>query len=110
MFKIFKSIGICLLMLALCSQNQLLAQGRQITGTVTSSENNQSTPGVTVSVKGAKTSATTDAQGNYKITVDSKATTLIFSSASFITYEAAINSRTVIDVVITPDIKITSDD
>lgn len=87
----------------------LFAQGKQITGTVTSSENNQGMAGVTVSVKGSKTSATTDAQGNYKITVDNKATTLIFSSATFISFETAINGRTVIDVALTPDVKMIDD-
>ncbi len=87
----------------------LFAQGKQITGTVTSSENNQGMAGVTVSVKGSKTSTTTDAQGNYKITVDNKATTLIFSSATFISFETAINGRTVIDVALTPDVKMIDD-
>lgn len=87
----------------------LFAQGKQITGTVTSSENNQGMAGVTVSVKGSKTSTTTDAQGNYKITVDNKATTLIFSSTTFISFETAINGRTVIDVALTPDVKMIDD-
>lgn len=106
MFKILKSLGICMLLLALCSQNQLHAQGRQITGTVTSSENKQAAVGVSVSVKGTRTITTTDAQGNYRITVDSKATTLLFTSASFISYEAAINGRTVIDVELIVEVKV----
>ncbi|MGQ0738048.1 MAG: SusC/RagA family TonB-linked outer membrane protein [Bacteroidota bacterium] len=98
MVRLVKTIRICLLMFAAFSPfSQLMAQGRVITGTVTSSENKQGVAGVTVTVKGAKTATTTDAQGNYRLTVDSKATTLVFSSASFITYEAAINGRTDVD-------------
>jgi TonB-dependent starch-binding outer membrane protein SusC len=107
MLKFFKSFGIFLTLLFV--SGNLLAQAKQITGSVTSSENSQPAAGVTVSVKGGKTSTTSDAQGNYKITVDNKATTLVFSSASFISYEADINGRSVIDVVLTPDVKIIED-
>ena len=102
--RILKTTGL-LLLLACCSQQQLFAQGRQITGTVTSSENKQAAASVSVSVKGTKTATTTDAQGAYKITVESKATTLVFSSASFITYETAINGRSVIDAELIADVK-----
>ena len=98
-----------MLLLACCTQQQLFAQGRQITGTVTSSENKLGAASVSVSVKGSRTATTTDAQGVYKITVDSKATTLVFSSASFVSYETAINGRTVIDVELIADVKALDD-
>ena len=103
--RILKTTGLMMLLLACCSQQQLFAQGRQLTGTVTSSENKQAAASVSVSVKGTKTATTTDAQGTYKITVDNKATTIVFSSASFITYETAINGRTVIDAELIADVK-----
>lgn len=107
MIRLSKTTGICLLLITVLSPfNQLLSQGRQITGTVTSSENKQAAAGVTVTAKGTKTATTTDAQGNYKITVDSKSTTLVFSSASFISYEIAINTRTVIDVEMIAEVKV----
>lgn len=98
-----------LLLLALCSQNQLYAQGKQVTGTVTSSENKQPAAGVTVSVKGTRTAVTTDAQGHFKIIVDNKATTLVFSSASFTTFETDINGRSQIDVELVADVKALGD-
>jgi len=101
--RIFKPLGMFMLLLAF--SQHLFAQGRQITGTVTSSENKQGLTGVSVSVKGTKIVTTTDASGNYKITVDNKATTIVFSSASFISYEAAINGRTVIDVELILEVK-----
>jgi TonB-linked SusC/RagA family outer membrane protein len=110
MTRILKSMGVSvLLLLALCSQNQLYAQGKQITGKVTSSENKQAAAGVSVTVKGTKTVTITDADGNYKITVDGKATALVFSSASFISYETAINGRTTIDVELIADVKVIDD-
>ena len=109
MTKMLKLTGVCILILSFLIPTELLAQGKQITGTVTTSENNQAASGITITVKGGKTSTTTDAQGNFKITVDNKATTLVFTSASFVTYEAAISGRTVIDVVMTPDVKAIDD-
>ncbi len=107
--RILKTTGLLMLLLACCSQQQLFAQGRQITGTVTSSENKQGAPSVTVSVKGTKTVTLTDVQGNYKINVDNKATTLVFSSASFISYEAVISNRAVIDVELIAEVKALDD-
>lgn len=48
MMKIFKKMGLVVFLLACCSQNQLFSQGKQITGTVTSSENKQPAAGVSV--------------------------------------------------------------
>ncbi len=110
MIKILKKVVMCLLLLtAITPLNQIFAQGKQITGTVTSSDNKQPAVGVTVSVKGTKTITTTDAQGNYKINIDSKATTLVFTSASFISYETAINDRSVIDVELIAEVKALDD-
>ena len=96
-------------MLAASFQNQLFAQGRQITGTVTSSENKQPLAGITVTVKGTRTATNTDAQGNFKLKVDDNATTLVFTSASYITYEVTIGSNATIDAVMQPDTKSLSD-
>lgn len=109
MIKMFKKMGLLMFLLACCSQNQLFAQGKQITGTVTSSENKQPAAGVSVTVKGTNTAVTTDGQGKYQIAVDSKATTLVFTSASFVSFEAVINNRSVIDVEMIADVKALED-
>src|SRR6185436_15527218 len=109
MVKTLKLLGLCMLLVAWSSRNQLHAQGKQITGTVTSSENNQPAAGVTVTVKGTRTATTSDNQGHYKITVDSKATILVFTSASFISYEATIGDQSTIDVVLQADTKAMTD-
>src|SRR6185436_3514332 len=109
MVKTLKLLGLCMLLVAWSSRNQLHAQGKQITGTVTSSENNQPAAGVTVTVKGTRTATTSDNQGHYKITVDSKATILVFTSASFLSYEATIGDQSTIDVVLQADTKAMSD-
>ncbi|MEI9945757.1 MAG: TonB-dependent receptor [Chitinophagaceae bacterium] len=110
MTRIFKRWGGSMLLLIVCfSYNQLYAQSKQITGTVKSADGDQQLSGVTVSVKGSKTSVATDVNGVYKITVDAKANTLIFSSIGFITLETAINGQTIIDAILSPDIKSVDD-
>ncbi|HUR66196.1 MAG TPA: TonB-dependent receptor [Chitinophagaceae bacterium] len=110
MMRSLKKAGLCLLLLvATGSFHLLFAQGKQIIGTVTASDTKLGSSGVTVTVKGTSTATTTDAQGAYKLTVPSNARTLVFSSATFVTYEAAINGRTTIDVEMTPDVKTIED-
>lgn len=107
--RMLKTLGMLMLLLACCSQNQLFAQGRQITGTVTASDNKQPLQGVTVSAKGAKSAVTTDAQGRYKLTVDAGTTALVFTNVSYLSFEAPIGSNTTIDVVLQPDPKALAD-
>jgi len=110
MIRMLKKVGLCLLLLtALSPLNSIFAQGRQITGTVTSSENKQPVASVTVTVKGTKIATTTDSEGRYRINVDGNATTLVFTSASFLVYEASIVSNNVINVEMTPDVKAIDD-
>lgn len=104
MIRMFKTLGLFMFLLACCS-NQLIAQGRQITGTVTSGENKQPLASVTVTVKGTRIATTTDAQGRYRITLPPNATTLVFTSASFLAFEQAIGSSSTIDTELQLDAK-----
>ena len=110
MIRMLKTMGLCgLLLIAFTPFNSVFAQPRQITGVVTSSENKQPVPGVTVTVKGTKTAVTTNAEGRYRITVDGGATTLVFTSASFTSFEAAIGNDNTINAELTPDVKAIDD-
>ncbi len=53
--------GICILMLALCVQLQVFAQGRTLTGTI--SDDSGALPGVSVVVTGTSTGTVTDIEG-----------------------------------------------
>jgi TonB-dependent starch-binding outer membrane protein SusC len=107
MLKFLKSSGMFLLLLFV--SGNLFAQTKQITGTVTSSENKQPAVGVTVTVKGTRFATITDNQGRYKITVDNKATSLVFTSVSFVSSEAVIGDQSTMDVVMQPDAKALTD-
>ncbi len=76
------------------------AQDRVVTGKVTSSDDGSPIPGVSIVVKGTTKGTTTDASGNYRLTLSGNATSLVFSSVGLTKVEEAINGRTVIDVVL----------
>ncbi|MBE9490997.1 MAG: SusC/RagA family TonB-linked outer membrane protein, partial [Bacteroidetes bacterium] len=84
---------------------QLSAQV-QVTGTVTSSEDSQKIPGVSIVVKGTSTGSVTDFSGNYSIAVPSSGTTLIFSSVGMETKEITIDGKTVINIILNPDLQL----
>ena len=110
MIRSIKKAGIFLLLLAtFCPINYLFAQGRQITGTVVGADNKQPAAGVTVMVKGTRVATTTDNAGRYKITMPANSTTLVFSSASFISSETVVGNNSTIDVTLQTDTKSLSD-
>lgn len=83
----------------------LMAQTRVITGTISSSiEGEGALPGVTVIVKGTVIGESTDADGKYSIAVPTNATTLVFSFVGMKPQEVAIEGRTLINVILEPDL------
>ncbi|MGD9929032.1 MAG: SusC/RagA family TonB-linked outer membrane protein [Mangrovibacterium sp.] len=81
----------------------VLAQTREITGTVTSADDGSTLPGVSVSVKGTTLGTITDIDGNYIIKVPTDAKTLVFSFVGMQSQEVAISGNT-INVVMEPDV------
>lgn len=80
------------------------AQTRQITGTVTSSDDGIGIPGVSIIVKGTTVGTTTDVNGKYKLAVNADAVVLVFSSVGMKSQEIPITSD-VIDVVMESEAK-----
>ncbi|WP_288426249.1 SusC/RagA family TonB-linked outer membrane protein [uncultured Spirosoma sp.] len=80
-------------------------QSRRITGKVTSGEDGTDIPGVSVVVKGTTVGATTDADGQYSINVPNDNTTLVFSFVGMTSREVQVGTRSVLDVVLSPDNK-----
>ncbi len=91
-----------LLFLWLVCSVAVLAQERQITGTVTDA-NGAGLPGVSVVVKGTTTGTTTNAEGKFSISAASDAT-LVLSFIGYVTQEAAVGSRATIDVTLAEDV------
>ena len=78
------------------------AQQQIITGTVT--ENDESIPGVTVTVKGTTTGTVTDNNGEYRLAVPSDQETLVFSFVGMKAQEIATQGRSAINVSMEPDL------
>ena len=69
----------------------------QISGNITSEEGGV-LPAVNVMIKNHNTGTTTDMNGDYKITVEDKTNTLVFSFIGFETQEIIVSNNTIINV------------
>ncbi|ARK10958.1 SusC/RagA family TonB-linked outer membrane protein [Fibrella sp. ES10-3-2-2] len=81
----------------------LLAQDRVITGRVTSGEDGSALPGVNIAIKGTTRGVTTDADGQYRVTVPTGTVQLVFSFIGFVTQEVVTGTQTTLNVTLTPD-------
>ncbi len=80
-----------------------LAQGRTVTGKVTSSENGTGIPGVNIVLKGTSTGTITNEAGNYSLEVPVNEGTLVFSYIGFVRQEIPLGSNSVINVQLEVD-------
>ena len=87
-------LGLVFVLFALTTSAQDVA----IKGTVSDKSNN-SIAGVAVKVKGTNKGTSTDATGNYKISVGSNST-LIFSAIGYGTKEVSVGNKTTIDLTL----------
>jgi TonB-linked SusC/RagA family outer membrane protein len=75
-----------------------------VSGRVTSAEDGTALPGVNVVVKGTTNGTVTDADGNYKLSVPSAQSSLVFSFIGLKTSEVVIGERTTVDVALSLDV------
>ena len=100
-----KKLTLMIAVFVLTGLSVLLAQTVVITGTVTSSvEEEGPIPGVSIVVKGTTIGTTTHGDGTYSITVPQGSTTLIFQFIGMKPVEEPIQGRTTIDIVMTPEL------
>jgi len=100
--NLFSRLSISVILMLIGFQG--FAQDRLISGKITSSEDGSGIPGVSVSIKGSSKGTSSDADGNYKISV-AGAAVLSYSSIGFISQEVSIGSKTQINVVLAVDTK-----
>jgi TonB-linked SusC/RagA family outer membrane protein len=81
------------------------AYEQTISGQVTDESTKTPLPGVNILAKNTATGTVTDADGNYRLTVDDAVTTLVFSSIGYETKEEIIRGRTVINISLPPDVQ-----
>ncbi|MCB8998514.1 MAG: SusC/RagA family TonB-linked outer membrane protein [Bacteroidales bacterium] len=88
---------ILIYILLLCSIQFMNGQSRIITGTVTTSEDNQPLPGVNVTEKGTINGTITDLSGKYSLSVTGDSPALVFSFVGMKSQEVPIGDKTVIN-------------
>ncbi|MBD2700999.1 SusC/RagA family TonB-linked outer membrane protein [Spirosoma sp. BT702] len=88
-------LGSWLLSLLFCLP--VLAQEVAVKGQITSSDDGSTLPGVSIQVKGTTRGTTTDANGNYQISVPA-ASRLVFSYIGFASQEIPVGNETTINV------------
>jgi len=76
---------------------------RNVSGRVTSSDDNTGLPGVNVAVKGTARGTTTDAEGRWKLSVPDGNVTLVFSSVGFIGSELELGNRSDVSIQLKVD-------
>ncbi|GAB4029902.1 TonB-dependent receptor [Spirosoma gilvum] len=74
-----------------------------VSGRVTDATTNGGLPGVNVLVKGTQQGTTTNANGQYSLTVPSGTATLTFSYIGFVPQEVAIANRSTVDITLQSD-------
>jgi Ca-activated chloride channel family protein len=97
-------IGILVLAIVV-SFGLVAAQGRTITGKVTSVEDGSFLPGVNVVLKGTNRGAATDSNGDYSLAVPAKGGTLIFSFIGLQTLELKIGVSDVVNATLQLDVR-----
>jgi TonB-linked SusC/RagA family outer membrane protein len=84
------------------------AQNIQVSGKVVDKDN-QALIGVAVKIKGTNRGTTTDASGNFRLTVDNSQTVLVFNYLGFQSKEVTVGNQKVINVTLQTDDKALSE-
>ncbi|MGM0666123.1 MAG: SusC/RagA family TonB-linked outer membrane protein [Bacteroidota bacterium] len=98
-----KKTAIILSILLFMGSLAMNAQTRQVSGTVTSSVDNEPIPGVSIYVKGSTVGTTSDIDGQYTLEVPADASTMVFSFVGMKTLELPIEGS-VLNATLEPDV------
>ena len=93
-----------LILLSLLLSVSAWSQERQVTGRVTAAEDGLPVPGVNVIVQGTTKGTTTDAEGNYSLTLAENENMLVFSFVGFKNATLDVSGRTTVDVSLEADV------
>ena len=77
---------------------------QKVSGNVTSLEDGEPLPGVSIIIKGTNIGTTTDLDGKYTLNATSDAT-LQFSYIGFLTQEVTVENQSIIDIKLQPDLE-----
>ena len=91
--------------LVLVLLQQVYAQSRTVSGTVTDQSTSQELPGVAVIVKGTTVGTTTGTDGSYMLNVPAEGATLVFRFIGYETVEQAVDQTGIVNVALPVDNK-----
>ncbi len=83
----------------------VFAQQLTVSGNVSSAEDGEGLPGVSVFIKGTTTGTITDFNGDYTVNIEEDTEVLVYSYVGYKSQEIAINSQSVINVTLELDTK-----
>ena len=89
---------LCLLFVFTCLIGQTFAQNQNLSGTVTSANDGQALPGVSVRVSGSTNATQTDANGKYTLTNVASGSSITFSFIGYSSQTVTFNNNAVINV------------
>lgn len=92
----------CLILITLTGWAQS-SRTTTVTGRITDASTNSGLPGVNVVVKGTQQGTTSNANGQYTLTVPAGSATLTFSYIGYVSQEVTIANRSTIDVTLQAD-------
>ncbi|MFO7826972.1 MAG: TonB-dependent receptor plug domain-containing protein, partial [Cyclobacterium sp.] len=94
----------CLLLISLLLlQVPLMAQQRTVSGKVTSTEDGEVLPGVSIVIEGTTTGTVSDIDGNYSIDVPGPDAVLVFSFIGFASQSQQVGSNQSLNVALSPE-------
>lgn len=89
------TLFLCFMLMGLI---KMYGQGITVKGTVTSADDGNPIPGVSVIVQNTKIGTQTDAQGRYSLKVPQANSILVFSHTDRVTTTASVNNQTILDI------------
>ncbi|GHB84705.1 SusC/RagA family TonB-linked outer membrane protein [Persicitalea jodogahamensis] len=84
------------------SRSTVAPKAQKVSGTV-KDEKGEDLPGVSILIQGSQQGTSTDASGNYQITVPNEKSTLVFSFVGYEKQEIVVGNRKTINVNMRPD-------
>ncbi|WP_416864187.1 MAG: SusC/RagA family TonB-linked outer membrane protein [Imperialibacter sp.] len=93
------------IVMSMGSQATAVAQASVVKGKVTSQDDGEGLPGVSIQVEGTSRGTVTDFEGAYSVELQSGDSKLIYSFIGYKTVTVDVGSRSIIDLVMEPDIE-----
>ncbi|MEJ7914335.1 MAG: carboxypeptidase-like regulatory domain-containing protein [Chitinophagaceae bacterium] len=91
---------VAFLVILLLLPDGLIAQSIPVTGKITSAKDGNPLGGISVIVKESNSGTVTDEQGNFRLNVPDKNSTLVISYVGFSTQEVNVRNRATIDIIL----------